>query len=77
MSKFQLGDFVKHKESDYHIFEVLFEMKSVPRGGTSLYECHSLDDRDGELKIYHENDLYKVDLSQEEIEAHRARMRRG
>lgn len=66
MSKFVHGDFVKHKASDIHVFQVLLEMESVPPGLPSLYRCMSLD-KESKLYNYHENDLYRVDLSDSEL----------
>jgi len=46
MGKFQHGDFVKHKASEVHVFQVLHELESVPPGRPSLYRCMSLDDEE-------------------------------
>ena len=66
MSKFVRGDFVKHKSSDVDVFKVLHEMKSVSLGLPSLYCCIRLDSGSG-LYNYHEADLYKVTLSDNEL----------
>jgi hypothetical protein len=68
MGRFQHGDFVKHKASEVHVFQVLFELESVPPGLPSLYRCMPLDD-EVSLHNYSEADLYKVVLSDEEFEA--------
>ena len=68
MGRFQHGDFVKHKASEVHVFQVLLELESVPPGKPSLYRCMSLDDEET-LRNYSEADLYKVDLSDEELKA--------
>ncbi len=68
MRKFSVGDRVKHKGSDHHVFEVLQELESVPPGGPSLYRCMTLPD-ESRLFNYLESDLYRVELNDEEIQA--------
>lgn len=68
MHKFAIGSFVKHKRSDYHLFQVLAELTSVPEGGPSLYRCIALDN-DDQLHNYHESDLYQVTPSEDQIRA--------
>lgn len=65
MSKFVHGDFVKHRASDIHVFQVVLEMESVPPGLPSLYRCMSLDN-ERRLYNYHEDEIYSVMLTDDE-----------
>jgi hypothetical protein len=39
MPEFEVGDFVKHMQSDVHVFEIVDELTSSPPGRSSLFEC--------------------------------------
>jgi len=62
MGEFNVGDKVKHKENDHHIFIVADELTSVPPGRPSLFRCISIDVDIDRVYTYLETDLYKVDL---------------
>ena len=63
MSRFAIGDFVKHNNDPHHVFQVLDELTSVPPGGPSLYRCMPLHD-ESRLYKYLETDLCSVTLEQ-------------
>ena len=60
---FPIGSFVKHKQNDYFVSQIVEELTSVPPGEPSLYRCVPLKD----ICNYRETDLQQVDLAETEL----------